>query len=88
MPERDPAPSAKTGKELRQFFTELLDETKLRDYHANPEGYVEAQKEKGVLSDEASRLILDRDSESIEANIELAPDSTRASKSAIVFPPL
>ena len=73
-------PNKKTGKELRRFFTDLLDETNMTDYHRQPETYVTKQKEKRIIGDEASRLILDQDREAIEAAMSLAP-------MRIVFPP-
>ncbi|MBA3476061.1 MAG: hypothetical protein H0T10_04830 [Actinobacteria bacterium] len=75
-------PNKKTGIELMRFFADLLVETNLRDYHdpTKTETYVTEQEQKGVIGDEASRLILDRKREEIEAHMRLAP-------MRIVFPP-
>jgi hypothetical protein len=77
-------PRAKTGKELTQFFSDLGDETKLSEYHANPDGYVQAQKEKGVVSDGAAQLILEGNLQDVQASMKLSGgDSTVM----VVFPP-
>ncbi len=83
-----PPPSAEVGQELRQFFTDLLDGTNLRQYHRDPKAYVAAQREKGVIGEEAARLILEGSLQSIEDNIELVTGSGHAVPVCVVFPPM
>ena len=42
-----PEANAETGRQLRQFFTDLLDDTNLREYHDNTEAYVAGPGEGG-----------------------------------------
>ena len=49
-----PEPNEETGKRLRKFFTDLLDDTNLRMYHESPESWVRSQQETGVLDDDDS----------------------------------
>ena len=46
-----PDANAETGRQLRQFFTDLLDDTNLREYHENTEAYVASQVKAGVIND-------------------------------------
>ncbi len=83
-----PEPTAATGQQLRQFFTDLLDGTNLREYHANTEQYVAEQQKAGVLDDIAARLILDGRLQDIEDNIKLLRGSGYAVPVCIVMPPM
>ena len=49
-----PEPNEETGKRLRKFFTDLLDDTNLRMYHESPESWVKSQQETGVLDEDSS----------------------------------
>ena len=83
-----PEPSAETGKRLRKFFTDLLDDTNLREYHESPESYVRKQQEAKILDDTAAQLILSGSLQDIEANVELVTGSGKATPVCIVFPPM
>jgi hypothetical protein len=74
-----------TGQELTQFFTALQDESRLSEYHADPEGYVQAQQANGVVGDSASQLILGRNLEDVQASMASAGGG--GSTVAVVFPP-
>ena len=80
-------PNEETGKRLRKFFTDLLDDTNLREYHENPESYVRKQQDAKVLDDTAAQLILSGSLQDIEANIEFVTGSGKAVPVCIVFPP-
>jgi hypothetical protein len=82
-----PEANEETGKRLRKFFTDLLDDTNLRMYHENPEGWVKSQQETGILNDDAAQLILSGSLREIEANIKLVSGSGHAVPVCIVFPP-
>jgi hypothetical protein len=82
-----PEPTPEVGQELRQFFTDLLDDTNLREYHANTEAYVRAQMQAGVVGDVAANLILLGRLQDIEDNIKLVKGSGGAVPVCIVFPP-
>ena len=81
-------PSPEIGAELRQFFTDLLDRTNLREYHANAERYVKEQQGNGVIGEEAAQLILSGSLQDIEANIMLVTGSGSAVPVCIVMPPM
>jgi hypothetical protein len=83
-----PPPSEEVGQQLRQFFTDLLDGTNLRQYHREPKSYVAAQQEKGVIGEDAARLILEGSLQAIEDNIELVTGSGHAVPVCVVFPPM
>ena len=78
-------PRANTGSELTQFFADLADEANLREYHADPDGYVKAQQEKGVVSADASRLILAGSLSEVNASMQLSGGGPTVK---IVFPPM
>ena len=82
-----PEPNAQRGQRLRKFFTDLLDDTNLREYHENPESYVRKQQEAKVLDDSDAQLILSGSLQDIEANIKLVTGSGHAVPVCIVFPP-
>jgi hypothetical protein len=82
-----PEPSAETGKRLRKFFTDLLDDTNLRMYHENPESWVKSQQDAGVLDEAAAGVILNGSLQDIEANIQLVTGSGSAVPLMLVFPP-
>ena len=82
-----PEPNQETGKRLRKFFTDLLDDTNLRMYHESPESWVKSQQETGVLDEDAAQLILNGSLQDIEANIKLVTGSGSASPLMLVFPP-
>ncbi len=83
-----PEPSAEVGQQLRQFFTDLLDDTNLRDYHADTDKYVNAQAQSGIVGDVAAQLILDGRLQDIEDNIKLLRGSGYAVPVCIVMPPM
>ena len=83
-----PEPSAEVGAQLRQFFTDLLDDTNLRAYHANTEEYVAAQVKSGVIGDDAAKLLLEGTLQAIEDNIKLVTGSGHAVPVCIVMPPM
>ena len=82
-----PEPSPDVGQQLRQFFTDLLDDTNLREYHANTETYVASQVKAGVVGDAAANLILQGRLQDVEDNIKLVKGSGSAVPVCIVFPP-
>jgi hypothetical protein len=73
-----------TGQQLIQFFTAVQDESKLGEYHADPETYVQAQQASGVVGDSAAQLILSGSLEDVQASMRASGGSTVA----IVFPPM
>jgi hypothetical protein len=83
-----PEPNEERGKQLRKFFTDLLDDTNLRMYHENPQAWVKSQQETGVLDDDSAQLILSGSLQDIEANVELVTGSGKATTVCIVFPPM
>jgi len=83
-----PEPSAEVGRELRQFFTDLLDGSNLREYHANTEEYVAGQVKAGVIGDVAAKLILEGRLQDVEDNIKQVTGSGSAVPVCIVFPPM
>jgi hypothetical protein len=89
MPRSFESPDAnvETGRQLRQFFTDLLDDTNLREYHANTESYVMSQVKAGVIDDATAKLILEGSLQTIEDNIKMVTGSGSAVPVCIVFPP-
>jgi hypothetical protein len=85
MRRRADQPADPTGQELTQFFTALQDESKLREYHADPEAYVQAQQEQGVVSAGASQLILSGNLQDVQASMARAAGG--AAPVCIVMPP-
>jgi hypothetical protein len=83
-----PEPNEETGKRLRKFFTDLLDDTNLRMYHESPESWVKSQQKTGVLDEDAAQLILSGSLQDIEANIKLVTGSGHAVPVCVVFPPM
>jgi hypothetical protein len=83
-----PEADVETGKQLRQFFTDLLDGTNLRDYHENTDAYVASQLKAGIITDATARLILDGRLQDIEDNIKLVTGSGSAVPVCIVMPPM
>ena len=90
MPRSFEAPEAdvETGKQLRQFFTDLLDGTNLRDYHEDSEAYVASQVKAGVITDATANLILEGRLQDIEDNIKLVTGSGSAVPVCVVMPPM
>ena len=89
MPRSFEAPDAneETGRQLRQFFTDLLDDANLREYHENTDSYVASQVKAGVINDATAKLILQGSLQTIEDNIKLVAGSGSAVPVCIVFPP-
>jgi hypothetical protein len=89
MPRTFEAPDAneETGRQLRQFFTDLLDDANLREYHENTEAYVASQVNAGVIDEATAKLILAGSLQDIEDNIKLVTGSGSAVPVCIVFPP-
>jgi hypothetical protein len=83
-----PEPSEETGQRLRKFFTDLLDDTNLREYHENPESYVRKQQDAKVLDEATAQLILSGSLQDIEANVTLVTGSAHAVPVCIVMPPM
>jgi hypothetical protein len=83
-----------TGRELRRFFLELLEETNLRDYHEGRDDYIRRrirrseEDEEGYLGDEALRLLESDDVRLIEENIMLVTGSGKALPLWVVSPPM
>jgi len=90
MPRQFETPDAnvETGKQLQQFFTDLLDGTNLRDYHENTETYVASQQKAGVINDATAKLILNGTLQAIEDNIKLVTGSGHAVPVCVVMPPM
>jgi argininosuccinate lyase len=90
MPRTFESPDAnvETGRQLRQFFTDLLDDTNLREYHANTEAYVASQVKAGVINDATANLILQGSLQDIEDNIKMVTGSGSAVPVCIVMPPM
>jgi argininosuccinate lyase len=82
-----PDANAETGAQLRQFFTDLLDDANLREYHANTEAYVASQVKAGVIDEATAKLILEGRLQDIEDNIKMVTGSGGAVPVCIVFPP-
>lgn len=82
-----PDANAETGAQLRQFFTDLLDDANLREYHANTEAYVASQVKAGVINETTAKLILEGRLQDIEDNIKMVTGSGGAVPVCIVFPP-
>ena len=83
-----PEANVETGKQLRQFFTDLLDGTNLREYHENTEAYVASQLKAGVINDTTAKLILEGRLQDIEDNIKLVTGSGSAVPVCVVMPPM
>jgi hypothetical protein len=83
-----PDPNVETGRQLRQFFTDLLDDTNLREYHANTQSYVDSQVKAGVIDEATAQLILQGSLQTIEDNIKLVTGSGSAVPVCIVMPPM
>ena len=83
-----PEANVETGKQLRQFFTDLLDGTNLRDYHENSEAYVTSQVKADVINDATAKLILEGRLQDIEDNIKLVTGSGGAVPVCVVVPPM
>jgi hypothetical protein len=80
-----------TGRELRDFFLELLQDVNLRQYYESPERrteYVVSRRDNGLIGDEAQRLLLEGTLREIEENILLVTGSSRATPLWIVCPPM
>ena len=77
-----------TGRELRQFFVELLLDGNLADYTSNRETYVQRQRVSGIVSDTTMDLILTGSLAEIEDNIKLVTGSRHAVPLLIVWPPM
>ena len=75
------------GKQLRQFFTDLLDEHEPARVPREHRRYVASQVKAGVIKDAAARLILDGRLQDIEDNIKLVTGSGSAVPVCIVLPP-
>jgi len=90
MPRTFEAPdaNAETGRQLRQFFTDLLDNTNLRQYHENTEAWVASQVKAGVIDDATAQLILKGSLQDIEDNIKMVTGSGSAVPVCIVMPPM
>jgi hypothetical protein len=82
-----PDANAETGAQLRQFFTDLLDDANLREYHANTDAYVASQVKAGVINEATAKLILEGRLQDIEDNIKMVTGSGGAVPVCIVFPP-
>ena len=82
-----PDANAETGAKLRQFFTDLLDDKNLSEYHANTETYVASQVKAGVIDEATAKLILEGRLQDIEDNIKMVTGSGGAVPVCIVFPP-
>ena len=82
-----PDANAETGAKLRQFFTDLLDDKNLSEYHANTEAYVASQVKAEVIDDATAKLILEGRLQDIEDNIKMVTGSGGAVPVCIVFPP-
>jgi hypothetical protein len=83
-----PDANAETGRQLRQFFTDLLDNTNLRQYHENTEAWVASQVKAGVIDDATAQLILQGSLQDIEDNIKMVTGSGSAVPVCIVMPPM
>jgi len=90
MPRTFEAPDAneENGRQLRQFFTDLLDDANLREYHENTEAYVASQVNAGVIDEATAKLILAGSLQDIEDNIKLVTGSGSAVPVCIVMPPM
>ncbi len=90
MPRTFESPDAnvETGRQLRQFFTDLLDDTNLREYHENTEAWVASQVKAGVIDDATAQLILKGSLQDIEDNIKMVTGSGSAVPVCIVMPPM
>jgi hypothetical protein len=90
MPRTFEAPdaNAETGRQLRQFFTDLLDNSNLRQYHENTEAWVASQVKAGVIDDATAQLILQGSLQDIEDNIKMVTGSGSAVPVCIVMPPM
>ena len=82
-----PDANAETGAKLRQFFTDLLDDKNLSEYHANTEASVASQVKAGVIDEATAKLILEGRLQDIEDNIKMVTGSGGAVPVCIVFPP-
>jgi hypothetical protein len=83
-----PDANVETGRQLRQFFTDLLDDANLREYHENTEAYVASQVNAGVIDEATAKLILAGSLQDIEDNIKLVTGSGSAVPVCIVMPPM
>jgi argininosuccinate lyase len=83
-----PDANAETGRQLRQFFTDLLDDGNLRQYHENTEAWVASQVKAGVIDDATAQLILKGSLQDIEDNIKMVTGSGSAVPVCIVMPPM
>ena len=83
-----PDANAETGRQLRQFFTDLLDDGNLRQYHENTETWVASQVKAGVIDDATAQLILKGSLQDIEDNIKMVTGSGSAVPVCIVMPPM
>ena len=83
-----PDANAETGRQLRQFFTDLLDDGNLRQYHENTEAWVGSQVKAGVIDDATAQLILKGSLQDIEDNIKMVTGSGSAVPVCIVMPPM
>jgi hypothetical protein len=76
-------PRPQTAQELQRFYEGVADPTKLDEYHANEEGYVQAQQDAGVISADTAELILLR-ADVIKETLEPPGGEVIA---RVVFPP-
>lgn len=81
-------PPEDAGRDLRKFFLELLQETNLRAYHEDRDGYIRRRLESGDLGEEAERLLREGTLEEIENQLKLVTGSDHAWPIMIVFPPI
>lgn len=77
-----------TGRQLRQFFVELLLDGNLAAYTTDREAYVHRQRHSGVVNDETTDLLLNGSLAEIEENIKLVTGSRHAVPLCIVWPPM
>ncbi len=80
-------PDEQTGRELRQFFLDLLQEVNLRQYHENREQYVAEKVKGGLIGSRTSELLLNGTLGEIEENIMLVTGSHKAVPLWVVSPP-
>lgn len=79
---------ANIGRQLRQFFVELLLDGNLPDYTADRKAYVQAQRHAGIVDDETMDLILNGSLREIEEHIKAVTGSNHAVPYLIVWPPM
>lgn len=77
-----------TGRQLRQFFVELLLDGNLAAYTDDRAAYVRTQRSAGIVDDDTMALILNGSLADIEENIKLVTGSGHAVPMLIVWPPM